>query len=75
MNFGKIADLFQQEGYVWSFSDGQRIPNEEEIRKTIFAVIDQLEDKEDNTQVEVGRLIIRKKGHFFDVFVHIAEYS
>lgn len=75
MNQNEIADLYRKHGYSWKFSDGQRIPNGEEIQKTIFAAIDALKDEDDNTQLEVGRLIVKKRGQFFDVFMMVAEYQ
>jgi hypothetical protein len=73
MQFGQIAEIFRSRELTWNFSDGTRIPNEDEISKTIWAAIDALRDAEDNTQVEVGRLIVKRKGSFFDVYMHASE--
>lgn len=73
MQFGNIADIFRSRELTWNFSDGTRVPNEEEIGKTIWAAIDALREAEDNTQVEVGRLIVKRKGSFFDVYMHVSE--
>lgn len=75
MNTDKIASIFKNEGYAWKFSDGTRIPTEEEIAKTIWAGIDALAQSEDGTQIEVGRLIVKRSGSKFDVYIHIAEQS
>lgn len=73
MKYGQIADIFGREGYAWRFSDGTRVPNEDEISKTVWAAIDALSTEPDNTQVEVGRLIVKKKGQFYDIYLHVAE--
>lgn len=73
MQYGQIADIFGREGYTWRFSDGVRVPTEDEISKTVWAAIDALAAEEDNSQVEVGRLIVKKKGSFYDVYLLVAE--
>ena len=71
----RLARFFSDSGYVWNFSDGRRIPSEEEIQKTIESAIEYLASQEDNTQVEVGRLLIKKRDGFYDVFVMAQEFS
>jgi hypothetical protein len=73
MNYGQITQLFRQEGYEWLFKDGKRVPAEPELEKTIWAAIDALAPTEDNTQIEVGRLIVKKKGSFYDIYMHVAS--
>jgi hypothetical protein len=72
-NITKLAHFFRDEGYEWNFSDGRRVPSEEEINKTILMAMEALKDEPENTQMEVGRLIVKKRGSFVDVFVHIVE--
>lgn len=70
----RIARLFKEAGYQWRFSDGLRVPTSEEINKTVVAAIGALEDAEENTQIEIGRLLVKKREGFYDVFVHLADY-
>lgn len=69
----KLADLFATAGYTWNFSDGVRVPNQEEIEKTIQAGAAMLANEPENAQIEVGRLIIKKREGFVDVFLHVGE--
>lgn len=73
MSTDNIAAIFSREGYVWTFKDGKRIPNADEIQHTIDASIAQLRTEQDGTQIEVGRLIVRKAGSFYDVYLHVQE--
>lgn len=70
MNYGKVADIFKADGFEWNFSDGRRIPDAKEIEKTVVSAVNALREAEDNTQIEVGRLIIKRKGSYFDVYLH-----
>lgn len=72
-NTGQIASIFQANGYSWKFSNGTRVPTEEEIAKTIWSAIDALRETENNTQIEVGRLIVKKSGNKYDVYMHVME--
>jgi hypothetical protein len=68
-----LASIFQQAGYEWTFTDGTRIPNAEEIEKTIKGAAGLLAPEPENAQIEVGRLIIKKREGFIDVFLHVGE--
>lgn len=68
-----LADLFKQLGHTWNFSDGTRIPNQDEIDKTIAAAKGMLAAEPDGAQVEVGRLIVKKAGTNLDVYLHVLE--
>jgi hypothetical protein len=70
----KVANFYSEEGYRWKFKDGSfRVPTEGEIDEVITMAMDALADEPDNAQIEVGRLIIKRRGSWFDVFVHILE--
>lgn len=68
----RIAAFFKESGYSWQFSDGLRIPDADEINKTIQAAVEALAGAEENTQVEIGRLMIKKRAGVHDVFVLFA---
>jgi hypothetical protein len=75
MTFEEIAKVFEDQGYTWKFKDGTRVPTAMEIHTTTFQAIDALADEPDNSQIEVGRLIIKKHGSWYDLFVHLAEFQ
>lgn len=75
LTVNEIADLFKRGNYKWKFTDGHRVPTRDEIQTTILNAIDALKDEGNNTQVEMGRLIVKKSGQFYDVYVHLAEYQ
>lgn len=75
MSIEDIHSVFSKQGYVWKFSNGSRVPTEEELNATILNAIEALKNEGDNTQVEVGRLIVRKSGSFYDVYVHLLEHK
>lgn len=68
-----IAKLFGEAGFEWNFTDGRRVPTEDEIDTTITRAMELLADEPDNAQLEVGRLIVKKRGSFYDVFLHVRE--
>lgn len=75
MTIQKVANFFNEEGYRWKFKDGSyRVPTEDEIDLTVMLAMDALDNEPDNAQVEVGRLIVkRRKQGQYDVFVLISE--
>jgi hypothetical protein len=75
VNFGQIADIFKSEDYRWVFKDGKRNPTSEEIESVFWKAIDALKAGEDNSQIEVGRLIVKRSGSFFDVYLHVASHK
>lgn len=70
-----LQNLFIKRGYTWTFKDGKRVPTQEELNMVILNAIDALKESDDNTQLEVGRLIVKKSGSFYDVYVHLAEFQ
>lgn len=75
MSIQHIHRVFEGQGYRWKFADGSRVPTEAELNTVVLNAIDALKEEEDNTQLEVGRLIVKKSGQFYDVYVHLAEYQ
>ena len=69
----QILSVFEKNGYTWKFSDGVRAPNEEDLTKTLETMKDALAEAEENTQVELGRLIVKKSEGHYDVYVYVGE--
>jgi len=69
----ELESLFLVKGYQWKIDGSKRFPTADEIRQAIEEAKLQLVDEEDYTQLEVGRLIIKKQQGNFDVYVMIGE--
>lgn len=69
----EIESLFLVKDYRWKIDGALRYPNSDEIRQTIDRAKSDLYDEAEGTQLEVGRLIIKKRAGHFDVFVMIGE--
>lgn len=69
----KIANFYKKEGYQWKFQEGLRVPTEQDIDDVIGKAMDALSAEPDNTQLEVGRLVVMKRNGRFEVYVHVAD--
>ncbi len=65
-----LAMYFLVHDYKWKLDIGLVNPDEDDIRKTIEKATQMLEDKEDHSQLEVGRLIFKKNAGVIDIFVY-----
>jgi hypothetical protein len=71
----RVANFYSEQGYRWKFKDGSyRVPTEDEVDELVTMAMDALVDEPENAQIEVGRLIVKKRGSFYDVFVHFVEF-
>lgn len=65
-----LAHHFLLKDYKWKFDYGLATPNEDDIRRTLDKAADILENEEvENAQLEIGRLILKKRAGVIDVFV------
>lgn len=65
-----IASLMIDYGYHWKIDGGLKIPTSGDIQDTLDRAVKVLYDKEPEDQLEVGRLIIKKRpGDIYDVFL------
>lgn len=69
----KLAEEFQKNDYKWAFSTGLKIPTAEDIDKTLDVMREHLLESEEDTQIELGRLIMRKREGHYDVFMYMGE--
>ena len=69
----ELESLFMVKGYHWKIGGNLIIPTAEDIRRTIDSAIEELYDEADETQLQVGRLIIKKQNGSFDVYVMVGE--
>jgi hypothetical protein len=71
----ELESLFLVKGYHWNIGGNLIIPNADDIRMLIDKAKAELSDEPDNTQLQVGRLIIKKQNGHYDVYVMIGEAS
>jgi hypothetical protein len=73
MNLSYLASVFADRGYEWSFTEGRRVPTQQEIEDFVRQGVEQLQGEDDLTQIEFGRLILQKQGSHYDIYVHAGE--
>jgi hypothetical protein len=69
----ELESLFLVHDYRWKIDGVLRYPTSEEIRQTIDRAVEELYHEQDGTQLEVGRLIIKKSQGHYDVYAMIGE--
>lgn len=72
----KLAEIFKAEGWHWNLKGGRRvIPTADDIQDALDEAARMLYDEPVGTQLEVGRLIVKKKRSGHDVYVYTGEYE
>lgn len=74
----KIADVFSENGWVWKYKDGDKVPPVEDVKMVLDRLRDDLVDYEgegEQPQIEMGRLIMKKREGHYDVFVWLGEHD
>lgn len=69
----ELESIFIVHDYRWKIDGVLRYPTAEEIRQTIDKAVERLHNEDDEAQLEVGRLIIKKKQGHYDVYTMIGE--
>lgn len=69
----ELSQLFIRRGWTWTISDQQVIPTAYTIKKVLDSAAEALYDEPVGTQMEVGRLIVRKETNTCDVYVMFGE--
>lgn len=69
----ELESFFMLHDYRWRIDGTLRFPTADDIRMTIDRAIEELYDERVGTQLEVGRLIIKKTPKHFDIYVRIGE--
>jgi hypothetical protein len=71
---GMIAIDFEDNDWTWTFKDGPRVPTAEEILDCVDRMRTTLvESDEDELQIEVGRLLMKKADGHYDLYVYHSE--
>jgi hypothetical protein len=66
----ELATYFLVKDYKWKFDYGHANPDADDINKAFDKVMLILDEQDDNTQLEVGHLMFKKRAGVIDVFVH-----
>jgi hypothetical protein len=70
----ELASYFLVNGYEWKFDYGMAVPNEDDLERAIAKVKEILEnDPSDNIQLELGRLLFKKRDGFIDVYAYMGN--
>lgn len=70
----EIQQTFEKNMWEWNFSTGYRIPTVEEIEAVLDKAAVTLHEQPTGTQLEVGRLIIRKLHRGHEVYIYSGKY-
>lgn len=66
----ELATHFLVKDYKWKFDYGHANPDADDIKKALDRVVEILSEHDDNTQLEVGHMMFKKRAGVIDVFVH-----
>lgn len=66
----ELATHFLVKDYKWKFDYGLANPDADDINKALDKVCIILENEEEDTQLEVGHMMFKKRAGVIDVFVH-----
>lgn len=70
-----ISEFFEKNKWTWNLKTGRRVPTDNDVEDALDEAARILYNEEDGTQLEVGRLIIRKKHNGHDVFMYVGDYQ
>lgn len=71
----EILEVFTKRGYKWKFKDGIRPPDKEDIQGVIDAATETLYAEPNDTQVELGKIIVKKVNDHLDVYVFVGDLN
>lgn len=70
----KLLDLFVQLGYSWKIDGELRVPTEDDLQRVLDKAKQTLYDEPVPSQIEIGRLIIRRsKENQFETYLYIGD--
>jgi hypothetical protein len=68
-----LADVFERNEWTWTVDGKPVVPGQKLITKALDTAVKALYDEPDSTQIEIGRMIIRKQLKTFDVYIYAGE--
>ena len=71
----EIARIFRKNGWTWNLRDKSSVvPDEDDIEAALDEAARMLYDEPVGSQLEVGRLIVKKKHQGHDVYLFMGAY-
>lgn len=71
----EISRVFRREGWTWNLKDKSSVvPDEDDIAAALDEAARLLYTEPVGSQLEVGRLIVKKKHHGHDVYLFMGEF-
>lgn len=72
----ELAETFRRNGWTWNLKGGRTvIPDEDDIEQALDEAARLLYNESVGTQLEVGRMIIKKKHDGHDVYLYVGPYE
>jgi len=71
----ELAKRFKENGWTWNFNQGPVVPTEEDIQAVLDEAAVRLYNEPVGAQLEIGRLVIKKKTIGHDVYVYVGPYE
>lgn len=69
-----IADHFAEHGWTWKVGGKDVVPSPQDISDAVDQCVRTLSEEDVNTEIEVGRLIVKKSTPTtYDVYVFVGE--
>lgn len=70
----RIVEIFEENDYRWSINGELIVPSADDLTETLDQLVNRIKDEPDFTQIELGRLIVKKAGDKYGVYVHIGDW-
>lgn len=70
-----VSETFRRIGHVWKSTQGFFHPEEDDVRAALDEAARILYDRDVDTRLEVGGLIIDKRPDGHDVYVFVGNYK
>jgi hypothetical protein len=71
----RLAEIFKKNEWTWNLKEGSVVPDEDDIILALDEAARLLYNEPVDTQLEVGRLIIRKRPIGHDVYVYVGPFE
>ena len=71
----RLQKLFSEYNYQWNISGELKVPTQDDIKLTLDRTVERLYTEPTGTQLEVGRLIVRKMDEGHEVYLHMGDYN
>lgn len=72
----ELAEVFKKNVWTWKLKGGREVvPDEYEIEAALDEAARMLYNEPVGTQLEVGRLIVKKETRGHDVYVYVGSYE